>query len=300
MFSPRSAAAAWKKLRRAYRACRVRHNMTPFHVTAGLIARVDRFGATFNLARFSALAVLPENPFSVEIRRFGTGEGAAVKVRHPLLRGKNRVYGFSAADSSLLDELLDFYSADALSCTVFVPYGEMNPTLFQLLARAGFWSSGTGIVPVFVPEDHIPPLLSEIDVRVSGGEEKDLYLDLFQEAFAEWPEQEPEYRAVQWAEDSLPGGVRYIAESDGKPVGMASFPVLGRVGHLGTCGVLPNFRGRGVHSALIRQRLRDALSLDCDLVVGGNSPGTTAFRNFERAGLRLVPTGSAWRESPAT
>ena len=274
--------------------------MTAFHVNKELIARIDRFGAVFNLARFSALAALPGNPFGVEIRRFGTSEGAAVKIRHPLLRGKNRIYGFRAADSGLLNELLDFYRADALSCTAFVPYGEMNPTLFQRLAQAGFWSSGTGVVPVSVPETVMPPLSSEIDVRVSGEEEKELYLDLFQEAFAAWPEQEPEYRAVQWAEDSLPGGVRYITEIDGKPIGMASFPMLDRVGHLGTCGVLPNFRGRGVHSALIQQRLRDALSLGCDLVVGGNSPGTTAFRNFERAGLRLVPTSSAWCESAAT
>ena len=275
--------------------------MTEFHVTSGLIARVDHFNAAFHMARMGALAALPGNPFGVGVQAFGDGDGVALKVCHPLLRGKNRICGFRAGDIGLLDDLLDFYRADALSCTLFVPHGEMGPVLFQHLARAGLWSLGYGIVPVIMPDNlaedsALPP---GIIVRLSAPKEQEQYLDLFQRAFAAWPEQELEYRAFQWAEDSLPGGTRYIAEVAGLPVGMASFPVIGGVGHCGTAGVLPGYRRRGIQSALIRRRLSDALSFGCDLVVGGNSPETTAFRNFERAGLRLIPSGSTWRELPA-
>ncbi len=268
--------------------------MTTLHITPDLIAQANRFGTQFNTARFGSVAALPDNPFGVEMRHLG--DGVAVKVCHPLLRDKNRVYGFQASDLSVLGELLAWYRADSLACTFHVPPGAVSRELFQGLTDAGLWSPGSGTVPAVVLNAGEMPPVPEITVRVSDPEEKDLYLDLFQQSFADWPEQEPEYRAFQWAEDSLAGGARYIAEIAGQPVGMASFPVVDGIGYFGAAGVLPEHRRRGVQSALIRQRLHDASSLGCSLVVGGGSPGTTTFRNQERAGLRLIPAGSVWRE----
>ena len=268
--------------------------MAILHVTPDLIAQVDRWGVRFNAARFEAVAALSSNPLGVELRHLG--EGVAIKVLHPLLRGKNRVYGFRADNLSLLTELLAWYKADGLVCTVHIPQDAMSRELFQGLTDAGLWSPGSGTVPVFVPDGATITRSPEITVRRSGPEEKDLYLDLFQQSFAAWPEQEPEYRAFQWAEDTLPGGARYIAEIAGQPVGMASFPVVDRIGYFGAAGVLPGYRRRGVQSALIQQRLHDAAALEYGLVVGGGSFGTTTFRNQERAGLRLIPSGSVWRE----
>lgn len=269
--------------------------MSILHASTEMIAQVDHFGARFNAARSEAAAVLPGNPFGVEVQPFGNG-GIAVKVRHSLLRGKNRVYGFRADDLGLLADLLAWYKVDGLACTLHVPAGQMTRAMFQGLIGTGFWSQGTGTSLVFVPDGRESTPAPEITVHMSGPEEKNLYLDLFQQSFAAWPEQEPEYRAFQWAEDSLPGGVRFIAEIAGKPVGMASFPIVDGVGFLGTCGVLPEYRRRGVHSALIQRRLHDAGALGCSLVVGGGGLGTATFRNQERAGLRLIPAGSVWRE----
>lgn len=274
--------------------------MTTLHVTLDLIARADRFGARFNAARMDVLASLPGNPFDAELRPFGTGEGVACKVRHPRLRGKNRIYGFGPNDLGLLDELLAFYQADGLRPALFVSHGQMTQPLFRRLVEAGLWSAGNGTVPAILPAarsgDDAPPTPPEIRVRRSGLDEKELYLDLFQRAFSDRNEKDSEYRAFQWAEDSLPGGVRYIAEVGRKPVGMASFPIVEGVGYFGSGGVLPAYRRHGVHAALIRHRIGDAPSLGCDLILGGGSPGTTYYRNFERAGLRLVPTGSVWVE----
>ena len=246
----------------------------------------------------SAAAAVPGNPFGVEVRAFG--EGVAAKVRHPLLRSKNRIAGFRASDLPLLDDLLRFYRGDGLRFTLSVSPGQMTPALFQKLTEAGLWSEGSGTVPALT----VPPLVptglpaapAEVFVRRSGPEEKDLYLDLFRLAFADHEESSPEYRAFQWAEDALPGGVRYVAEIAGQPVAMASFPLVNGVGFCGTAGVIPEYRRRGAQAALIQRRIADAAELDCDLILGGDSPGTTPFRNFERAGLHLVPTGMVWKE----
>jgi len=268
------------------------------HLTPQLIARAERFLARFHTARMGALAALPGDPFGVEVRRFGSGDGVACKVRHPLLRGKNRVYGLGADDMSGLDDLLRFYRADGLPFSLTVLHGGMSEALFARLTSAGLWSAGSGTVPAIVPEAPADEgAAPNVTVRRSGPEEKELYLDLFQQAFVGREEADPEYRPIQWAEDSLPGGARYIAEFDGKPVAMASFPISDGVGYFGTGGVLPEYRRRGIQMALIRRRLADAPALGCDLVLGGGSMGTTTYRNFERAGLRLIPMGMHWTDT---
>jgi GNAT superfamily N-acetyltransferase len=273
--------------------------MSTLHVTSSLIDRIDRFNAAFHAARMSAAASLNGNPFGVEILPFGSTHGVACKVRHPLLRGKNRIIGFTPEDCDHLDALLNWYQDEKLSCSLSVRHGQMTDMLFGRLVEAGLWSAGSGTVPAIIPDGHAddsaPSTPREIVIRVSGPEERELYLDLFQQAFAGREECASEYRAFQWSEDALPGGVRYIAEIDGQPVGMASMPIVAGIGFFGTGGVLPQYRGRGVQMALIRRRIADAQDLGCDLVLGGGGLGSPPYRNFERAGLRLVPGGTAWR-----
>jgi GNAT superfamily N-acetyltransferase len=262
-------------------------------ITPELIARIERFSARFNIARMEALRALDGNPYGVEICPFG--RSIAVKVRSSLLRGKNRIIGFQPGDAPRLDEMLEHFRADGLRCTLSVPYGQMTQPLFRHLVAAGLWSGGSGTIPVIVPKsDGAPPGASPIAVHESPPEEKEIYLDLFARAFAHREEGRSEYLAFQWVEDTLPGCRRYVAEIDRTPVGMASFPILDGVGFFGTAGTVPEYRGRGVQMALLKRRLADAPRFGCNLVIGGGSLFSPPHRNFERAGLRLVPLGTGW------
>ena len=53
---------------------------------------------------------------------------------------------------------------------------------------------------------------------------------------------------------------------------------------------LPEFRHRGLQSALLRARLKLAADAGCELAVVVASPGSTSQRNAERTGFRLVYT----------
>jgi len=53
---------------------------------------------------------------------------------------------------------------------------------------------------------------------------------------------------------------------------------------------LPEFRGRGIQSALLEERLRLAQRAGCDLAVTLTMPGTSSQRNAERAGFRTAYT----------
>ena len=274
-----------------------KHMIFPL-ITPELIARIERFHLRFSAARMEALQALPGNPYKVQIARFGNA--FAFKTPAPLLRGKNRIQGFRADDAPLLHDALDYFRKEGLRCTLGVACGQMTQDLFFRLSEAGLWSSGSSTVPCLVPETVLQgdmPSDALVQIRESGLEDKALYLDLFRQAFEMRSEGRADYLLYQWTEDTLPGCRRYIAEVENVPVAMASFPLMDSVGFFGTAGVLPAWRGRGIQTALLARRIADAPAFGCDLIIGGGSLFSTTHRNFERAGMRLVPLGSGWTDT---
>ncbi|MDB4897071.1 MAG: acetyltransferase, partial [Firmicutes bacterium] len=82
----------------------------------------------------------------------------------------------------------------------------------------------------------------------------------------------------------------YLALVDGKPAGMATLYMADGVGCLESACTLPEFRGRGAQTALIRRRIADAAAAGCDLVVSQTGSGTVSQNNMERCGLRIAYT----------
>jgi MOSC domain-containing protein YiiM/GNAT superfamily N-acetyltransferase len=82
----------------------------------------------------------------------------------------------------------------------------------------------------------------------------------------------------------------YLAEEDGRAVGVARLFTHHGVGLMGAATVVPEARGRGIHRALIAARARAAEHLGCDLVAADASPGTRSERNQVAMGMVLVAT----------
>ncbi|HEY0703165.1 MAG TPA: GNAT family N-acetyltransferase [Candidatus Acidoferrales bacterium] len=82
----------------------------------------------------------------------------------------------------------------------------------------------------------------------------------------------------------------YLALVDEKPAGGAAMTI-----HDGVCGLfgastLPDFRGRGIQTALLAARITTAAKQGCDLAVSIAQPGSISHRNIERAGFRVAYT----------
>jgi ribosomal protein S18 acetylase RimI-like enzyme len=91
----------------------------------------------------------------------------------------------------------------------------------------------------------------------------------------------------------------YAAWDGGKMVGVAGLLVHGDIGHLSTAGTLPEYRGRGVQSALIALRAREAAAAGCKWLVTetGAGPGTS-LNNMLRAGFKPLYDPRNWRWRP--
>lgn len=82
----------------------------------------------------------------------------------------------------------------------------------------------------------------------------------------------------------------------GAPIAAAAMTVHDDVAVLGGAGTVPEHRGRGAQSALLRHRLRKAVGAGCDLAVATAAPGSQSERNLRSVGFEIHRHG-LWQQS---
>ena len=82
----------------------------------------------------------------------------------------------------------------------------------------------------------------------------------------------------------------YLARIDGRVVGGATLAVRGRIAGLFGASTLPEYRKRGVQTALLHWRLRRAAEAGCDLAMSLALPGSHSQRNITRLGFQTLYT----------
>lgn len=91
---------------------------------------------------------------------------------------------------------------------------------------------------------------------------------------------------------ALPGATSFLARIEGKVVGGAGGRIIPEagIGALFGTATLPDYRGRGVQTALIARRLHEAALHGCEYAVVSTVPGSGSQRNMERRGFRVAYT----------
>jgi GNAT superfamily N-acetyltransferase len=92
----------------------------------------------------------------------------------------------------------------------------------------------------------------------------------------------------------------FVAVVDGEVAATALLVTHRKTGLLGAAFVRPEWRGRGIHRALIAARARRAAELGCDLVaVEARADNHGSSRNIERSGFRSFVRRDVYRFDPA-
>jgi len=81
-----------------------------------------------------------------------------------------------------------------------------------------------------------------------------------------------------------------LAEIEGRIAGGGAAARHEGVAALFGTSTLPEYRGRGAQTALIRARLEWAAAAGCDLAMVSAAPGSVSHRNLERQGFRVAYT----------
>lgn len=88
----------------------------------------------------------------------------------------------------------------------------------------------------------------------------------------------------------IPEGTRLLAKIDGRVVGASGIRVIDKLACFLGMATLPDARGKGVQTAIIRHRIRAAARAGCDVMKADVKPGSQSHRNFERQGFTIAYT----------
>jgi GNAT superfamily N-acetyltransferase len=172
-----------------------------------------------------------------------------------------------------------------------------DPAIGAVLTERGYrLASFENVLGVAIDAKRKRVTPSGVEVRPSGDEEFDAWLDVVADGFAH-----PDTQGVPSHQDfprevleraerdfAAAGVMRYVALLDGVLAGGASFRIAEDIAQLAGAATAPAYRRRGVQSALLSARLAEAADTGCDIAVVTTQPGSKSQQNVQRRGFDLL------------
>ena len=264
-------------------------------MTRQLAQRIEQNDIDYSLSRLEGMQQAEGNPLEIEINRYGNVN--AFLIRHwPNFWYGNKVLGLEPSSEIYLDEIVDLFARNKLSFRFEIMPGNLNSSLASRLHKLRFCQMGFNTAVYSQPSlaEKTPPN-KQVEVREVQSNEIDVFLDLYQDGFDLPRLSNKEKDAVlSWLQSAKSSLYLCIAHIDDTPAGVGILYMENGIGLLADAATLPEFRGKGCHTAMIHDRIAQAEKQNCDLLTSFVEFGSTSHLNLERAGLRVAYTKSMW------
>lgn len=194
-------------------------------------------------------------------------------------------------DEAELDHLEDFFrSRGAATAIELCPFAGIP--LYEALARREYRlvEVSNVLFRELTPGDSFLPLGPGVTVRPALPDDENLFTKTVAQGFAEVAPITQPLLDVMQAFFHGEGNHPFLTFVDGVAAGGASVFAFDGVAGMFGASTLPQFRGRGVQTALLAARLNWAVQHGCDLAKGITLPGSASHRNHERLGFRVAYT----------
>jgi hypothetical protein len=187
-----------------------------------------------------------------------------------------------------LDRIEEFYQARGAMVSVdLCPLADAS--LLELLGSRGYRLTEflNVLVRPLTPSETAGP---EPSIRLAGPDEEQLWACTVGRGFLEKDELTAEEIEVGRSIFHILGSLCYLSFAGSLPVAAGAMTMHSGVATLFADSTTPGFRGIGLQSALIRERLRAAScsAERLDLATASTLPGSVSQRNYERNGFRVA------------
>lgn len=218
----------------------------------------------------------------------------AVLTTSPGLSFLNSITGVTSASLDALPRALEVFAA-ANAPGPSIGTAPWSPaSVSRRLEQLGFEPAGARPLaylkcPAARPESDQP--IGEWAVHEAGDVgELDLFVRILLAGYAS----DPRVCAFIAAEHLAPGVRRFVAWRGDRPLAAAGLSQHGDSLVIGGAGTLPEARGAGAQSELLRYRVRIAGEQNVHMAVATCAPKTPSARNLQRAGFSIIER-RAWR-----
>jgi GNAT superfamily N-acetyltransferase len=261
----------------------------PLYADGALARRLERTDA-LNLADYARSLSRREPDSGACVLEVAGGLACFARKELPINRASG--LGFQGpVTPAELQRVEDFYRGQGVA-----PAVELCPlahaSLRELLGERGYRVRRflqVNFRPLGPEPEETPPPPPGLEVLQAGPEHVETWVRLVATGFSAAEDAPPDPIELTLARlASEREGVRlYLARLDGEAVGAAGLSTREGIATLFAASTRHSFRGRGVQTALIRARLRDAVTLGCGLALVHTSPGEVSQANEARAGFRV-------------
>lgn len=247
----------------------------------------------------AGLADLPGNPYRAEVHRFGN----AIVVICGELPGSslyNRILCAGPDDLADLERAVAYMRSRSVRPRVDISPLHQSSAFMQRLSDWGLVPLGFEAV-LYADARSLctqPPPPGVTVRAVQTPEEIETAAKIVAQAFGSTGRTADLNHDLVRVSVANPSHRVYLGLVDGEPAGAAALHVEDGVASLEVAGTLPEFRGKGLQSALIHRRIADGVALGCDLVTTQTASGSRSEQNMERAGLRIAYTKAEYFGAP--
>jgi GNAT superfamily N-acetyltransferase len=166
-----------------------------------------------------------------------------------------------------------------------------DPSLFEHFKDRGYFvSEFSNVMLRPAVEDTVPAPPPEIDIQLAKPEELDLWVMTVAQGFAENYPVTQELLSIMKLFGARKNTECYLARVDGRVAGGATLSLRGRIAGFFGASTLPEFRQRGIQTALLHRRLQRAAENGCQLAMSLAQPGSHSQRNITRLGFQTLYT----------
>lgn len=264
-------------------------------LTEELARKIEQSEIELLESRLTGVQKIEGNPMGVEIKKFG--DAVAFYVKNIPGPSFNNVKGISRDQLDEIDAILDFYHERGLSANFEITPAHCSAELFQLLSERGYFQRGFRTA-LYGPVTDDILLNTEEDSSISIHEFEDDEFAIFGQIYTKgfnMPSSLIDFVAQNnqvlhhnkhWT--------FYLARVKGEPAGIGVLFEQDGIATLAASATTPEYRNKGVHSALVKKRLQQAQQNHCHMIVGQTGYGSGSLRNMERAGMKVAYTKAIW------
>lgn len=263
-------------------------------LTPALVQKIEQMEVAVLDSRLKAIQGIQGNPMQVEMEQFGKAVAFTAKqIPGPAF---NTVRGLHGEDIDKIDEILTFFQEREIPAQFELTPASVSEELLNLLTERGYSQNRFHTTLYGSCEESSPMYHPEVAIHKLDKKDFHTFADIYTKAF-----QMPVFLKDAVAQNNAvlygkTGWSFYLATIGQEPAGIGVLFIQDGIAEMAAAATLTDFRNKGIHQALLQERIKHALKANCHLLVGEAAYLSTSQRNMERAGMRLAYTKAIWRK----
>nr|WP_275984127.1 GNAT family N-acetyltransferase [Paenibacillus hamazuiensis] len=262
-------------------------------IDTDLAKRLERSELEYITSRISSIGERSGNPEGVEIRKFGGATAFYTKTMP--WRSFNGVVGLTPDDIDQIGGIAEFYRERQRSFEIAVNPCSASPELLKALAACGLYQKAFHSVLYGPPSRDMSPLPEHVRIdEVTDEREFGQYAEIHCVGFGMSADHKHHFVNNNIGLLHRPGWKFFLARIQETPAAVGVMLISGGIASFTLAATAPEFRRRGLHTALLHRRMHEAHLAGCELVTAQAGFGSTSQNNMERTGMQMAWTRAVW------